>query len=240
MAPCSDLSSGWAIASPSRNLDPSAGRSSPLDFNPDIKSADAAIQRLSRANNGGGGGTTYTREDIFDCFERIHRATEHLVDGVENERDQLDVRSEPDLCHRTVEQAQGDSDLVAMINVSQDILRTLRYVQANNGSSRQPQQQQERTSHQRRHSRHDRRDKEPVSPRQSIARGQKRKQEQLQEEQSGVIHKKKTHRTQPTYCRHCSCTDTVKWRPGPDGLKTLCNVCGLLYAKRLRRYHEMF
>ncbi|KAK8058500.1 tannase and feruloyl esterase [Apiospora phragmitis] len=134
MAPCSEPSSGWAIASPSRNVDLS-GAGSPLDFNSDVKSADAAVRRINRAN----GGPTCTRD-------------EHP--------------------------------------------------------------------------------RKPLSPRQGIARGQKRKQEQQQEE--GVSHKK-THRAQPAYCRHCNCTATVKWRSGPDGLKTLCNVCGLLYAKRLRR-----
>ena len=74
MAPCSESSSGWAIASPPRNPDLSGGRSSPLDFNPDIKSADAALQRISRAANGEGG-TKYTREDIVDCFERVSNTT---------------------------------------------------------------------------------------------------------------------------------------------------------------------
>ncbi|KAK8100405.1 hypothetical protein PG999_010779 [Apiospora kogelbergensis] len=186
MAPCSESSSGWAIASPPRNPDLSGGRSSPLDFNPDIKSADAALQRISRAANGEGG-TKYTREDIVDCFERIHRAAEHLVDGVEHERDQLDVRSEPDLCSsHNREQMQDDLDLVAMINVSQDILRTLRYVQDSNSNSRQ-QHQERNNHHHRRHSRNKHRDKSPVSPRQNIARGQKRKREQ---EQQGASHKK--------------------------------------------------
>ncbi|KAK7963622.1 hypothetical protein PG988_010596 [Apiospora saccharicola] len=235
MAPCSELSSGWVNTSPSRNPDLAGGRS-PLDFNPDIKLADAALQRINKAN----GGPTCTRDDIFDCFERIHRATEHLVDDVEYERGQ-DVRSEPELYShtRSREQMQDESDLVAMINVSQDILRTLRYVQDNNTSRQQQQQHQQHllqgTNH--RHRRGDSNEhlREPISPRQSIAQGQKRKQEE-QQQQQGVSRKKKSPRTQPAYCRQCNTTGTVKWRSGPDGLKTLCNVCGLLYAKRLARF----
>lgn len=33
-------------------------------------------------------------------------------------------------------------------------------------------------------------------------------------------------------CYECHRTETPQWRPGPDGPNTLCNVCGLLYAKR--------
>lgn len=34
-------------------------------------------------------------------------------------------------------------------------------------------------------------------------------------------------------CRNCHSIVTPKWRPGPHGPATLCNVCGLLYAKRM-------
>ncbi|KAG7404922.1 GATA zinc finger domain-containing protein 10 [Fusarium oxysporum f. sp. rapae] len=33
-------------------------------------------------------------------------------------------------------------------------------------------------------------------------------------------------------CEFCHITETPKWRSGPLGRRTLCNVCGLLYAKR--------
>eukprot|EP01113_Clastostelium_recurvatum_P023226 TRINITY_DN2775_c0_g1_i2.p1 TRINITY_DN2775_c0_g1~~TRINITY_DN2775_c0_g1_i2.p1 ORF type:complete len:825 (+),score=155.38 TRINITY_DN2775_c0_g1_i2:226-2700(+) len=35
-------------------------------------------------------------------------------------------------------------------------------------------------------------------------------------------------------CRLCRATTTPEWRKGPDGAKTLCNACGLQYAKLLR------
>jgi hypothetical protein len=36
-------------------------------------------------------------------------------------------------------------------------------------------------------------------------------------------------------CHNCDAVSTPKWRTGPDGPCTLCNVCGLVYAKRKRR-----
>jgi len=36
-----------------------------------------------------------------------------------------------------------------------------------------------------------------------------------------------------SFCRDCHSIVTPKWRPGPHGPATLCNVCGLLYAKRM-------
>jgi hypothetical protein len=33
-------------------------------------------------------------------------------------------------------------------------------------------------------------------------------------------------------CSSCGERDTPKWRCGPSGLDTLCNFCGLMYAKR--------
>lgn len=38
-----------------------------------------------------------------------------------------------------------------------------------------------------------------------------------------------------TACKTCGIMDTPRWRDGPAGPLTLCNVCGLLYAKRSRR-----
>ncbi|KAK7935906.1 hypothetical protein PG985_001401 [Apiospora marii] len=36
-------------------------------------------------------------------------------------------------------------------------------------------------------------------------------------------------------CDDCNRTKTPEWRAGPTGPEALCNVCGLLYAKRLYR-----
>ncbi|KAG5964568.1 hypothetical protein E4U58_003176 [Claviceps cyperi] len=39
-------------------------------------------------------------------------------------------------------------------------------------------------------------------------------------------------------CCACSTECTPKWRNGPAGLGTLCNVCGLIYAKRKGRVRK--
>ncbi|WFD35867.1 hypothetical protein MCUN1_002735 [Malassezia cuniculi] len=36
-------------------------------------------------------------------------------------------------------------------------------------------------------------------------------------------------------CQGCSATSTPEWRKGPTGPRTLCNACGLLYAKMWRK-----
>ncbi|EKG16558.1 PAS domain-containing protein [Macrophomina phaseolina MS6] len=36
-------------------------------------------------------------------------------------------------------------------------------------------------------------------------------------------------------CSRCGRTDSPEWRRGPDGPKTLCNACGLMYSKAKRR-----
>ncbi|GAB0138437.1 hypothetical protein EsDP_00006672 [Epichloe bromicola] len=41
-----------------------------------------------------------------------------------------------------------------------------------------------------------------------------------------------TKRPRSPSCRICSTDHTPKWRNGPAGPGTLCNVCGLIYAKR--------
>ncbi|KAL0938556.1 gata transcription factor [Colletotrichum truncatum] len=48
----------------------------------------------------------------------------------------------------------------------------------------------------------------------------------------------KTHRQVEFSCHKCHRVDTPEWRPGPDGPSTLCNVCGLVYAKRERKKEE--
>ncbi|QRV96157.1 GATA type zinc finger [Ceratobasidium sp. AG-Ba] len=38
-----------------------------------------------------------------------------------------------------------------------------------------------------------------------------------------------------TRCHSCNTIDTPEWRRGPKGQRTLCNACGLQYAKLLRK-----
>jgi len=40
------------------------------------------------------------------------------------------------------------------------------------------------------------------------------------------------------HCHACGVTETPEWRRGPDGDHTLCNACGLHYAKALKKEKE--
>ncbi|KAG0370888.1 hypothetical protein BGZ54_003018 [Gamsiella multidivaricata] len=52
-------------------------------------------------------------------------------------------------------------------------------------------------------------------------------------------YRKRAKRTQPPgRCLSCDSSDTPEWRRGPDGARTLCNACGLHYAKLLKRQSE--
>ncbi|KAJ1917739.1 hypothetical protein H4219_003051 [Mycoemilia scoparia] len=42
---------------------------------------------------------------------------------------------------------------------------------------------------------------------------------------------KRHEAAQPNCCRSCGISETPEWRRGPDGARTLCNACGLHYAK---------
>ncbi|KAI8139846.1 hypothetical protein BJV82DRAFT_672216 [Fennellomyces sp. T-0311] len=39
----------------------------------------------------------------------------------------------------------------------------------------------------------------------------------------------------PKQCQSCSSTETPEWRKGPMGPRTLCNACGLIWAKLARQ-----
>ncbi|KAF8340482.1 GATA zinc finger-domain-containing protein [Cantharellus anzutake] len=38
----------------------------------------------------------------------------------------------------------------------------------------------------------------------------------------------------PGQCNSCGSRDTPEWRRGPEGPRTLCNACGLHYAKVMK------
>lgn len=48
---------------------------------------------------------------------------------------------------------------------------------------------------------------------------------------------RKRQRTAPGSgaCHSCGTTQTPEWRRGPDGARTLCNACGLHFAKLVRK-----
>ncbi|KAK7582974.1 hypothetical protein V3481_012268 [Fusarium oxysporum f. sp. vasinfectum] len=49
------------------------------------------------------------------------------------------------------------------------------------------------------------------------------------------IKRQRDRTARPSRCRRCSRIDTPEWRRGPDGARTLCNACGLHYAKLKRK-----
>ncbi|KXX73926.1 GATA zinc finger domain-containing protein 10 [Madurella mycetomatis] len=51
----------------------------------------------------------------------------------------------------------------------------------------------------------------------------------------GEAKKRRGRAAPPGRCHSCNRIDTPEWRRGPDGARTLCNACGLHYAKLERK-----
>ncbi|RYP63920.1 hypothetical protein DL771_009032 [Monosporascus sp. 5C6A] len=75
---------------------------------------------------------------------------------------------------------------------------------------------------------------ENLDPEQSVS-SSKRLQLTPEAEQRSKGHNSNSNSNSKRACRRCGRTDTPEWRTGPEGRKTLCNVCGLLYAKQRGR-----
>jgi hypothetical protein len=58
------------------------------------------------------------------------------------------------------------------------------------------------------------------------------------EEESAKKKAKRRHVGEQFVCRTCGRTDSPEWRKGPQGPKTLCNACGLRWAKLVRKGGE--
>ncbi|KAM5435512.1 hypothetical protein McanCB56680_007216 [Microsporum canis] len=52
---------------------------------------------------------------------------------------------------------------------------------------------------------------------------------------SSSLEKKRRKAAPPGRCHSCNRAETPEWRRGPDGARTLCNACGLHYAKLTRK-----
>ncbi|KAF9267992.1 GATA-domain-containing protein, partial [Marasmius fiardii PR-910] len=52
-------------------------------------------------------------------------------------------------------------------------------------------------------------------------------------------YRKRSATTPPGKCHSCNIRETPEWRRGPDGPRTLCNACGLHYAKLTRKQNKM-
>lgn len=51
----------------------------------------------------------------------------------------------------------------------------------------------------------------------------------------GDTKKRRGRAAPPGRCHSCNRAETPEWRRGPDGARTLCNACGLHYAKLTRK-----
>lgn len=52
-------------------------------------------------------------------------------------------------------------------------------------------------------------------------------------------YRKRSRATPPGKCHSCNIRETPEWRRGPDGARTLCNACGLHYAKLQRKRDKL-
>lgn len=52
-------------------------------------------------------------------------------------------------------------------------------------------------------------------------------------------YRKRSRATPPGKCHSCNIRETPEWRRGPDGARTLCNACGLHYAKLMRKRMQL-
>jgi hypothetical protein len=52
-------------------------------------------------------------------------------------------------------------------------------------------------------------------------------------------YRKRSRATPPGKCHSCNIRETPEWRRGPDGARTLCNACGLHYAKLMRKQSKL-
>ncbi|KIY43915.1 hypothetical protein FISHEDRAFT_62140 [Fistulina hepatica ATCC 64428] len=59
------------------------------------------------------------------------------------------------------------------------------------------------------------------------------------EDGSSKKYRKRSQRVGPPgQCHSCNIRETPEWRRGPDGARTLCNACGLHYAKLVRKRNK--
>ena len=54
----------------------------------------------------------------------------------------------------------------------------------------------------------------------------------------GVEQSKTVRTAAPGRCHSCNISETPEWRRGPDGARTLCNACGLHYAKLTKKKQQ--
>ena len=97
-------------------------------------------------------------------------------------------------------------------------------------------------------SRRPRRHRTPTGSRDSERTGTRRKNGELafivgdkhhSHHQSKTLTRRQSQFRQSQSCHNCGRTATPQWRQGPDGLDTLCNLCGLIWGKRWTTDHDI-
>ncbi|PWN95641.1 hypothetical protein FA09DRAFT_301121, partial [Tilletiopsis washingtonensis] len=51
-------------------------------------------------------------------------------------------------------------------------------------------------------------------------------------------YRKRSRAPAPGQCACCSIAETPEWRRGPDGARTVCNACGLHFAKLAKKRQQ--
>ncbi|KAI9495025.1 hypothetical protein BDB00DRAFT_266844 [Zychaea mexicana] len=76
----------------------------------------------------------------------------------------------------------------------------------------------------------------PPVPAPARAPTQKQRQQQHQKEPAQLSKRSREPSIdKPKQCHSCQSTETPEWRKGPMGPRTLCNACGLIWAKLARQ-----
>ncbi|KAK4208945.1 hypothetical protein QBC37DRAFT_378579 [Rhypophila decipiens] len=72
-------------------------------------------------------------------------------------------------------------------------------------------------------------------PQRRVSKRKKKDRKERQQEREEESDSEPHAPTQYNTCKSCGTVQSPQWRYGPEGLLNLCNVCGLLHAKKTQR-----
>jgi len=73
------------------------------------------------------------------------------------------------------------------------------------------------------------------TPKTENTQGEIQTEQTQKKELANLFHPSKYKSDKKLQCEVCYTTETPEWRRGPNGKRTLCNACGLQYAKFRRQ-----
>lgn len=154
----------------------------------------------------------------YASFEKVHEDTQALLDLIQQTRDggrSSGTRTAGH--HHPPLQLPSDRDLAALTSTAQGLVNKLQSIRHHRHSA---------LSRRTRRDRHHR-------PQSSAQCDHYRHSDETE----GVSRRLSKYSAPGTHspCDDCNRTKTPEWRAGPTGPEALCNVCGLLYAKRMLR-----